>query len=289
MNTLSKLSLLFIVLVTLGSCKNEPNSSSEEATPEQTERLVSLNGTITEIISELGYQDQIVAVDVTSVYPEDLSNATNLGHVMNLSIEALLQTKPTQIFALRKDLSADVQQKLGQLEVPVHYYEHEYSAEGTKELIKAVASDLEAENEEQLLSKIDQELEGLQEFENKPKVMYIYARGGGTVLVAGTETPAAKIIELAGGTNAATEYEDYRPLTTEAVAKANPDVLLLFETGLQSLNGMGGLKDVPGLSATTAVKQEQVIAMDGLYLTGFGPRMGAAAKELNEALGEYAQ
>lgn len=289
MNTLSKLSLLFVVLLTLGSCKNEQNSPSQDIPSEQPQRLVSLNGTITEIISALGYQDQIVAVDVTSVYPEDLNNAANLGHVMNLSIEGLLQTKPTQIFALKSDLSADVQQKLGQLEIPVHYYDHKYSAQGTKELIKSVASDLGAENTEPLFSRIDQELKDLKEFENKPKVMYIYARGAGTVLVAGSETPAAKIIELAGGTNVVTQYEDYRPLTTEAVAKANPDVLLLFDTGLQSLDGMQGLKEIPGLSATTAVKQGQVIAMDGLYLTGFGPRMGAAAKELNKALGKYAQ
>lgn len=281
------LSLLLIVLFSLSSCKN--NNSSSENQAEENRRLVSLNGTITEIISELGYQDQLVAVDVTSVYPEDLGNVTNLGHVMNLSIEALLEQRPTQIFAVRKDLSSEVQEKLDQLQVPVHYYEHEYSAEGAKDLIAAVAQDLQTEEPRELLQSIDQDLNDLENLDPKPRVMFIYARGSGTLLVGGNDTPAASMIELAGGTNAATAFDDYRPLTTEAVAQANPDVILLFETGLSSLGGPQGLEDVPGLATTNAVKKQQIISMDGLYLTGFGPRTGVAAKELNQAFKDYAK
>lgn len=281
------LNLILIVFLGLSSCKNNNSSSQNQA--EETQRLVSLNGTITEIISQLGYQDQLVAVDVTSVYPEDLGDATNLGHVMNLSIEALLEQQPTQIFAIRKDLSADIQEKLNQLDVPVHYYDHEYSAEGAKKLIAAVAEDLQAKRPQELIQSIDQDLNELEELNPKPRVMFIYARGGGTLLVGGNNTPAASMIELAGATNAATAFDDYRPLTTEAVAQANPDVILLFETGLSSLGGPQGLEDVPGLATTTAVKEQQIISMDGLYLTGFGPRTGAAAKELNQALSDYAK
>lgn len=281
------LSLVLIVLFSLSSCKN--NNSTPENQAEETRRLVSLNGTITEIISELGHQDQLVAIDVTSVYPEDIDNVTNLGHVMNLSIEALLEQRPTQIFAVRSDISSEIQEQLDQLEIPVHYYDHEYSAEGAKRLIAAVAEDLQAENPEELLQAIDQDLNDLENLDPKPRVMFIYARGSGTLLVGGNDTPAASMIELAGGINAATAFDDYRPLTTEAVAQANPDVILLFETGLSSLGGPQGLEDVPGLATTTAVKEQQIISMEGLYLTGFGPRTGAAAKELNQALSDYAK
>src|SRR5690625_4665240 len=177
-----KLSLLLIVLLGLSSCKNNnssPEDQTQEIQPQETQRLVSLNGTLTEIISALGYKDQLVAVDVTSVYPEDLDHATNLGHVMNISIEALLEQRPTQIFAVQKDLSAEVQEKLDQLQIPVHYYDHEYSAEGAKKLITAVAEDLQAEKPEALLESIDQDLDELEVLDPKPRVMFIYARGSG--------------------------------------------------------------------------------------------------------------
>lgn len=282
-----------LCFITMIGCKNtesdaNQSQSSKEETPK--ERIVSLNGTLSEIISELGYQDQIVAVDVTSIYPENLKeNATDLGHVMNLNVEALLQQKPTLIFAVKKELSADIISQLDNLEVPVHYYEPEYSVEGAKKLAAAVAEDLNTKAPEKITKNIENEIEDLKEFSSKPKVMFVYARGAGTLLVAGKETPVAKMIELAGGENAMNTYDDYRPLTTEAVAQANPDVLLFFNTGLQSVNGKEGLKDIPGLANSTAAKKGQVISMNGLLLTGFGPRTGEAAAQLNKELSQYAK
>tara|TARA_B100001079_G_scaffold99820_1_gene85802 strand:+ start:2606 stop:3409 length:804 start_codon:yes stop_codon:yes gene_type:complete len=264
-------------------------SSQESESEKSQERIISLNGTLSEIISELGYQDQLVAVDVTSIYPENLKEkATDLGHVMNLNVEALLQQKPTQIFAVQKELSADIISQLNTLEVPVHYYEPEYSVEDAKNLINLVAKDLNTEAPEKITHNIENKLDVLEEFKSKPRVMFVYARGAGTLLVAGKETPVAKMIELAGGENAMNTYDDYRPLTTEAVAQANPDVLLFFDSGLQSVNGIEGLKGISGLANSTAVKKGQVVSMDGLLLTGFGPRTGKAAVQLNKELSQYA-
>ncbi|WBL25891.1 heme/hemin ABC transporter substrate-binding protein [Zunongwangia sp. HGR-M22] len=282
--------LCFITIIGCKNSESDTTSSQKFQSEKSEERLISLNGTLSEIISDLGHQDQIVAVDVTSMYPENLKEkATDLGHVMNLNVEALLQQKPTQIFAVKKELSEDIISQLNDVEIPVHYYEPEYSVEGAEQLIKAVAKDLDTEAPKKLTKNIESNLNSLTAFSDTPKVMFIYARGAGTLLVAGKETPVAKMIELAGGENAMNSYDDYRPLTTEAVAQANPDVLLFFNTGLQSVNGVEGLKDIPGLVNSTAAQKGQVISMDGLLLTGFGPRTGEAAAELNTKLSQYAK
>ncbi|RYE25552.1 MAG: hemin ABC transporter substrate-binding protein, partial [Sphingobacteriales bacterium] len=120
----------------------------------------------------------------------------------------------------------------------------------------------------------------------QPNVLFIYARGAGTLMVAGDHTYPNSMIKLSGGKNAITGFEDFKPLTAEALVAANPDVILMFDSGLQSLGGADGLMQIPGLAQTNAGKKKQVIEMDGQYLTGFGPRTGEAIATLSKKLNE---
>jgi iron complex transport system substrate-binding protein len=115
---------------------------------------------------------------------------------------------------------------------------------------------------------------------SRPKVLFIYARGGGVMNVAGRATAADSMITLAGGTNAVQGYEGYKPLTAEAAAVAAPDFILVTSRGLESSGGVDALLGQPGLSLTPAGKGRRVIVMDDLLLLGFGPRLGTAVKEL---------
>lgn len=100
------------------------------------------------------------------------------------------------------------------------------------------------------------------------------------MMVGGTGTQVDRAIALAGGRNAVTEFSDYKPLTAEALVKANPDVILLFSSGLESLGGAAGLKKVPGISQTNAGRNNRFVSMDGELLSSFGPRLGEAVMEL---------
>ncbi len=290
MRTLKYITITLIALMII-SCKTDKKKDKKE--PEKVERIVSLNGTITEVLVTLGYEKQLVAVDITSMYPKRLrenKNIKQLGHTRGITIEAILAQKPTKIFAEEGDIPDKLKEQLKDSKVPVTYYKKEKSVAGAKQLIKAIAKDFNQEKiADEIIAKIDEDIKGLKEIKNKPKVMFVYARGAGTLFVSGTDTPVTEMVALSGGENAVTSYKDYKPLTAEAVISANPDVLLFFTSGLQSLGGFDGLKQVPALLKTTAVKKKQVIDMDGLYLTGFGPRVGKAIKELNEKLLVYAK
>jgi iron complex transport system substrate-binding protein len=54
----------------------------------------------------------------------------------------------------------------------------------------------------------------------------------------------------------------------------------MFTSGLASLDGKDGLANIPGISQTPAFQHDQIIAMDGHYLLGFGPRAAKAVGEL---------
>jgi len=277
------------VAVALIACnkKETTNTTTDvvENQKEQKQKMVSLNGAVTETLAALGATDQIVGVDVTSTYPEDLkSKATDLGHVRSITAESILSLKPTVVFATSKDINPTLNEQLKQAGVELVVIDQEYSVDGTKKLITEVANQLNKQDYQPLIHHIDNQLKAVKPFEKKPKVLFIYARGAGNLMVAGKETPLHNMIELAGAENAAATLTDFKPLTPEALLTNNPDVILMFDSGLQSLGGAEGLLKVEGIAATNAAKNNKIITMDGQLLSGFGPRLGEAVIELNTKL-----
>ncbi len=62
--------------------------------------------------------------------------------------------------------------------------------------------------------------------------------------------------------------------------------MVLFESGMKSLNGVEGILQVPGMAQTNAGKNKSFLSFDGLYILGFGPRSGKAILDLNAQLKE---
>ena len=60
----------------------------------------------------------------------------------------------------------------------------------------------------------------------------------------------------------------------------------MFQTALSSMGGIEALKQIPAIAQTTAGRENNFIGMDGLFMAGFGPRVGEAALELNKKLVE---
>ncbi|NBL65058.1 ABC transporter substrate-binding protein [Flavobacterium sp. NST-5] len=287
---MKKIALVLVVVssAVLFSCKEEKKVETIEIESQQTtetQKIVSLNGAVTEIVAALGHEKEIVGVDVTSTFPESVKNtAKDLGHVRSLSIENIVALQPTMILATEKDLSPELAEKIKNAGIQSSIFKQDFSVEGTKKLVAEVAGVLKHENFKSITEKIDADLQKIQPIEKAPKILFIYARGAGTLMVAGKNTPVEKAIAIAGGQNAITEFEDFKPLTPESLIKGNPDVILMFTSGLESVGGVDGLLKIQGIAQTNAGKNKKIIAMDGALLSGFGPRVGEAAAELNAAL-----
>jgi iron complex transport system substrate-binding protein len=284
------------MLVAAVSCKKETKTTDDSTVKTdtiakvETYKIVSLNGAVTEIVSALGHEKEIVGVDVTSTYPESLkATAKDLGHVRSISIEAIMALKPTLILATDKDMSPELLEKLKNSGVKTEVFAQEFTADGSKKLIADVAKALNNDGAKALQDKIDADLKNVKPIAAAPKVLFIYARGANMMMVAGTSTPVERMIALAGGKNAVTDFEDFKPLTPEALIKGNPDVILLFDSGIGSLGGPQGVLKIPGVDKTNAGKNKKVIAMDGALLSGFGPRVGEGAVKLNTLLLENAK
>ncbi|PZR23908.1 MAG: hemin ABC transporter substrate-binding protein [Flavobacterium psychrophilum] len=288
--------MLAFVLTAAVSCKKEEKTTEETTVTTdtvaaaKTEKIVSLNGAVTEIVAALGHEKEIVGTDVTSTYPESLkTTAKDLGHVRSISIESIMALQPTIILATDKDLSPELIEKIKKSGVKAEVFTQDFSPEGTKKLIADVAKALNHADYKALEEKIDTDLKAVKPIAAAPKVLFIYARGANMMMVSGTDTPVEKAITLAGGKNAVTDFADFKPLTPEALIKGNPDVILMFDSGIGSLGGPQGVLKIPGVDKTNAGKNKKIISMDGALLSGFGPRLGEGVAKLNSLLLENAK
>ncbi|MFT4153664.1 heme/hemin ABC transporter substrate-binding protein [Parafilimonas sp.] len=252
------------------------------------QRIVSLNGAISEMLCALGLEKQIVGVDITSNFPEVLKSKPKLGHNRNISAEAVLALQPDIILTTQDQLNAQLKDQLQSAGIKTVVLQQEYSIEGTKKLLNDVAAAVGASAKAKELSQqYDNQVAALNIKPVNKKLLFIYARGAGSMMVSGTGTSLDKIIQLAGAKNAVNEFKDYKPYSSEALVAENPDVILLFTSGLQSVGGIEGMLKIPGIAQTTAGKKKQVISMDGEMLSGFGLRLPQAIRELNKQIAAF--
>ncbi len=260
-------------------------ASQVEALPTGAQHLVSVGGSITEILYALGEEDRLVARDSTSLYPEAALALPDVGYMRALSPEGVLSVNPDGILVLEGSGPPEAIQVLQKASVPLVVIPERFDSQGIIDKIMAVGQAIgEPEKAEAFAAKVADDLDAARKItadvKDRKKVLFILSLQGGKILASGTGSAANGIIELAGGENAITGYSGYKQLTDEAVIEAQPDVVLMMDREGDLSIDEDELFSHPAIAATPAGKDRQVIRMDGLYLLGFGTRTAAAVKDL---------
>ena len=263
-------------------------AASGEANP-SAQRIVSIGGTITEVLYALGAQDRIVAVDSTSTYPAETRAKPDIGYMRALSAEGILAQEPDLILAEEGAGPPPVIEILEASKIPMVTVPTppEGSAIGRKIRDIGAAVGL-VEEAEALAGKTEAELSALAGDVAKiagprKRVLFVLSLANGRVMAGGADTEAAAIIEMAGGINAAPGISGYKPMADEAVIAARPDVVLVMTRGNHELTA-DDVFALPALQATPAAQAKALVSLDGLLLLGFGPRTPEAAREVMERL-----
>lgn len=249
-------------------------------------RIVSIGGAVTEILYALGADKNIVGVDSTSAYPQQaLAEKPNVGYMRQLSAEGVLGLRPSLILASEGSGPRETIAVLKAAQVPIIVVPDVFSGEGIVEKVRVVADAVGAtERGACIADAVRSDLDRLGKLRSKvtrPKrVMFVLSIVGGRAMVSGSHTAADGIIAMAGGVNAVTDYDGYKALSDEAIFAARPDIVLTIERGGPNPVGALELFVLPAFSATPAAAKSSFIAMDGLYLLGFGPRTARAARDL---------
>lgn len=252
--------------------------------------VLSLGGSVTEIVVALGQQHRLSGRDTTSTYPPEVTALPDVGYLRALSPEGVLSVGPSLILseegagppqAIDVIRAADVRF----VEVP-----EARSAEGILRKIEIVgdalgvpekASDLAAEVKTSLTKAL---ADADRPTSERKRVLFVISTQGGKINASGSGTAADAIIRMAGGINAVTEYKGYKQITDEAVGLAAPDVILMMDRGGDHGAADDDLFAMPAIRLTPAAQTRSVVRMDGLLMLGFGPRTAVAVSQLNAAL-----
>ena len=254
---------------------------------EQPSRIVSLGGSVTEIVYALGQGDRLVARDTTSNYPPEANDLPDVGYIRRLSAEGVLSVDPDLILAEEGAGPPEVVAQLHQAGVPMVDVVEAPTVEAIREKILTVGKALGTEpGAKALADKVMQDLKAALEtpVATEKSVLFILSMQGGRIMASGHDTAADGMIRLVGATNAMEGFSGYKTVTGEAVIEAAPDVILMMDRSGDHAMADDDLFAHPAIATTPAGKNRAVIRMDGMRLLGFSVRTPEAAQELIAAL-----
>ena len=244
------------------------------------ERVVSVDGAITEIIYKLDQQHRLVAVDHDSHFPAATNQLSKVGFSGFLSADTIMEYQPDLVFLTTDSRPANLELVLRDRGVKVVVVEDELSVEGLMKKIETVAAAMDVPVEGlQLQQKLKFRIDNaLAQVNADPKLSVMIARGAGRagLMMAGKQTPANAILEIMGVQNTVSSRK-YIPLTDRVSERYNPNVVVVAldpKLHHENVNSM--------FTGTPAFDHNRVYTMDESLLLGFGPRLPQAIAQLSE-------
>lgn len=252
-----------------------------------TERIISADSALTEIVYALGEGERLVGVDTTSRYPADATVLPQVGYKRALAAEGMLSLSPTWLIASQDSGPPIVMEQMRGAGVPVLITSAAPSLAAVEEKISKVAQQLGKEARgQQLWQQVQAEVAAVKarsaNVETPLKVLFILSTSGHGLMVGGAGTSADTMLKLAGAENAAAGVEGYKIMTPEAIIAAQPEMVVVMRGGRTEISADELFAD-SALALTPAGKSRRFLAMGGAYMLGFGPRIGQALADLNRA------
>lgn len=251
-------------------------------------RIVSVGGTVTEILYALGVGDRIVGVDLTSNFPASANGKPKIGYMRALSAEGVLSLGPSVILAIEDSGPPETIDVLVRASVPFVLIPKAHDAAGVAASIRLIADAVgESEKGVALADAVAADLATveamLDRIAERRKAVFVLGVGGGAPTVAGSGTAAADMFTLAHVDNALAAASGYQPASDEATVAASPDAVVLMADRSHHLTDEQILA-VPAFAGTPAAANGRLIRMSGGYLLNFGPRTAHAARDLAAAV-----
>lgn len=249
------------------------------------ERLVSVGSAITELLYALQADKNLVAVDITSVLPSNIT-LPRVGYHRQLSAEGILNLSATRVLGSKVMGPSSTLKLLRESGVAVDVINSDATIKGLLTRVDELAKITHTQkNSVRLKKKIRDLVNKLEKnpiaLAQKKKVLFLIMRKGRLAMVAGKNTSIDEIITLAGGINPASKsINAYKPLSMESMLNFSPDVVVFSGRNLETPETIDEMLDaLPMLALTPAGINRALFAIDARALMG-----GLGLYSLDEAM-----
>ncbi|MBO9330092.1 ABC transporter substrate-binding protein [Achromobacter xylosoxidans] len=245
------------------------------------ERVVTLGGSVTEIVYGLGQEGRLVGDDLSSLYPEAATRLPHVGYYRAVPVEGVLALEPDLVLASEQAGPPEALRRLAEVGVRVVTVPDRPSVDSLQARIRNVAAALDAAPQgERMAERVARELEQAEAVPASRARAILLFKLGGVLRGAGNGTTANKVMTMAGLVNVLHDQQGYKPISAEAVSALAPDVIVVTKSSLAASGGKAGLLATPGIASTPAAARQRLIVMDDPLLLGMGPRLPQALTEL---------
>ncbi|WP_414048829.1 heme/hemin ABC transporter substrate-binding protein [Macrococcus animalis] len=279
---------LFMLFITIIMITTGCNSIENSQETKETQRIISLIPSNTEILYELGVYKEIIGVSTSDNYPQQVKDKEKFDG-MKLDYESILRAKPTMIFAHESMEKAQEKtlKKLRSKGIKVVVVNDATSFEGLYESIEqiAVATGKQAEGKALIedLKKQVKEIAIKYQKHVKDKRILIEVSSNPDIYTGGNHTLMNDLLKQLGAVNIFSGIEGYQAVSMEAIVKSNPDIILsTSEISNQDL--MKEVKSRNGFSKVKAVKNNQIHAVNADLVSRPGPRIAQGMEEIAKVI-----
>ncbi|HMC98659.1 MAG TPA: ABC transporter substrate-binding protein, partial [Ferruginibacter sp.] len=216
--------------------------------------------------------------------PDSAKLLPTVGYHRALSAEAIISVKPDIVIHSNDVGPENVLRQIKDAGLNVKVFGGANTIDSAKLLLKELGKFFGVEQRaDSLIKRMDDGLARAADtlkamnIKDSLRVMIIHfgLRNNNYFVMSGRNGVGDKMLRLAGATPALFDGKASREMNAEAVALANPDVIIATDFGYDRMGSMDKfINDVPGVALTNAGKNKRIVRFEEHDLIYFGPRSG---------------
>jgi len=234
--------------------------------------IISVATNVTETVFALEAQKELIGRTDYCNYPEDAKNIQSIGGLDSPNMEKIAELKPDLVIASVM-LTKEADAKLASLNIKVVVLSDNTSLKDVYANIINIGKIVNANNKAatlvQDMKKKVSEVTAKVKGKTKPSVYYVVSYGKAGNWTAGSGTFINDLIQMAGGTNAASDVVSFKDYSMEKLIEKDPNIIICpkYYDTKKGILATDGYKDL------TAIKKDKLFEIDNNMIDIMGPRV----------------
>ena len=251
-------------------------------------RVVCVSKQINEFLYEIHAESVLVARDLTSIYPPQITKLTSVGYHRALSAEGIISMRPTMLLTDGNFGPAAVSEQVKKVGIPIVTMTPGAGQDSAQLLMAQLGKEFHHEKSAdsviaQWKTDMNAALADTMKWAGKPKPRVMIMHMGqiaNSYLAIKRGSAGDQIIQWAGGVNAIDSTGGMQRLTPEIIAKAAPDIIIATDVGFDRYGSAEKFATMPGVDLTPAGKNHRIYRIDETDVMYYGPRTPDGIKRL---------